>query len=421
MTGFAPKRVAEATWLDSLGPDQFQRLKDVFEIVKQPHQEDFPQVLSLTNRGVVERDISLNEGQLAESYENYQRVEVGDFVLNPMDLLSGWVAISSFEGVISNAYFVFRLNAKSLRERENPKFYEYVLQIYYTMGLLEPFGKGVGRPENGGGRWTINAETLGTIPLPKWSADRQDLIVGYLDQELEQAGRLLSMVSKLLESLVLRRKALISESVLKGLEIDVERKDSNVSWMGQIPAHWKVARSRFLVDITTGSGDTQDADPEGAYPFYVRSDKPLRSNTFDFVGKAVLTAGDGAGVGKVFHLVDGKFKAHQRVYVMNNFRRVKSKYFFYLFSSMFASVALDGSAKSTVDSLRRPTLANMHCTVPPLEEQEKIVSYLDSATGSMDQLTQKAVKVIDSLIERRNALLFSAVSGRLDLEGAAHG
>lgn len=172
----------------------------------------------------------------------------------------------------------------------------------------------------------------------------------------------------------------------------------------RVPSHWTVVRGRHLVRIRTGSGDTIDADPEGAYPFYVRSDTPLRSNRWDFDTTAVLTAGDGAGVAKVFHLVHGRFMAHQRVYVLDGFKKVLPEFFYYSFSSLFQFMALDGSAKSTVDSVRRSMIADMPFGVPSLDEQQRIVRYLDDETAQMDDLIARQQGLIDTLQERRLAV-----------------
>ena len=66
-------------------------------------------ILSLTKNGIIVRDIESNEGQIAESYEKYNLVEVGDICMNPMDLLSGWVDISKHRGLISPAYFTLKV------------------------------------------------------------------------------------------------------------------------------------------------------------------------------------------------------------------------------------------------------------------------------------------------------------------------
>lgn len=190
----------------------------------------------------------------------------------------------------------------------------------------------------------------------------------------------------------------------------------------ELPAHWRVVRGRHLVRIQTGSGDTVDAEPDGAYPFYVRSDTPQRSSGWEFDTTAVLTAGDGAGVAKVFHLVSGKFMAHQRVYVLHDFREVTPEFFFYAFSSMFHLMALDGSAKSTVDSVRRHMIADMPFGVPSPDEQRAITDYLDHETARIDALVAKQEELVRHLEERRLSVITrTTLTGLRDEEGGDHG
>lgn len=173
----------------------------------------------------------------------------------------------------------------------------------------------------------------------------------------------------------------------------------------KIPDHWDVVRGRHLAQIRTGSGDTVDAVPDGDYPFYVRSDHPLRSDTWEFDTTAVLTAGDGAGVAKVFHAVSGRFMAHQRVYVLDEFQRVSPRFFFYAFSSMFRLMALDGSARSTVDSVRRAMIADMAFPIPPGDEQRAIADYLDRETARIDALIDEQERLVEMLRLRKRAVL----------------
>lgn len=178
----------------------------------------------------------------------------------------------------------------------------------------------------------------------------------------------------------------------------------NTQTFGELPAQWDSIRARHVVRIRTGSGDTVDAEPDGEYPFYVRSDQPLRSTRWEFDTTAVLTAGDGAGVAKVFHLVDGRFMAHQRVYVLDGFKRMTPRFFYYAFSSMFHLMALDGSAKSTVDSVRRHMIADMPLPLPSAEEQESIVRFLDHETAQIDELIAAQERLVELLKERRDAV-----------------
>src|SRR5699024_2342658 len=150
----------------------------------------------------------------------------------------------------------------------------------------------------------------------------------------------------------------------------------------------------------TGEMDTVDAEADGDYPFFVRSPIVERATAYTHDCEAVLTAGDGAGVGRVFHHFRGKFAAHQRVYVYKNFRRVLPRYYYWYLSEMLSRVTLAGTAKSTVPSLRRPMLTSLLVTVPPVEEQERIVAHLDSTTARIDAMIAKAQESIALMKER---------------------
>lgn len=154
------------------------------------------------------------------------------------------------------------------------------------------------------------------------------------------------------------------------------------------PKDWKDDKVSSLVDISTGCRDTQDNKPSGKYPFFVRSPIVERIDVADYDCEAVLTAGDGVGTGKVFHYIDGKFAAHQRVYVMNNFRGVDGKYFYYFFSKNFINEVEKYTAKSSVDSVRRAMIADMQFPHPEIPEQKEIVKALSSFDTYIDDLAE---------------------------------
>ena len=136
-------------------------------------------------------------------------------------------------------------------------------------------------------------------------------------------------------------------------------------------------------------------------------------------GEAVLTAGDGVGVGKVFHYINGKFDFHQRVYKFSNFRNVIGKFFFHYFRAMLRFEVLQGTAKSTVDSLRLPMLQNLPVCLPPLPEQTAIVAHLDQATAAIDTAIDTARRQVELMREYRASLMAHVVTGKLDVRAAA--
>jgi type I restriction enzyme S subunit len=168
------------------------------------------------------------------------------------------------------------------------------------------------------------------------------------------------------------------------------------------PSDWKEDKVSNVVDISTGCRDTQDNKVTGRYPFYVRSPIVERIDVADYDCEAVLTAGDGVGTGKVFHYYNGKFAAHQRVYVMNNFRDVDGKYFYYFFSKNFIKEVEKYTAKSSVDSVRRAMIADMEFTHPQLPEQQDIVRALtafDSYIADLAELIEKKRGIREGALE----------------------
>ena len=193
-----------------------------------------------------------------------------------------------------------------------------------------------------------------------------------------------------------------------------DMKDSGVEWIGEIPAHWSPIRFRFIAKITTGNQDTQNADPDGEYPFYVRSPIVERCNNYTFDGKGILMAGDGAGAGRVFHLVDGKYAVHQRVYRFYDFKYMDPVLLKYYLENLFATVMDYGSAKTTVPSVRLPMIQDFVVCVPPKKEQDNIVAVLNEKCDQVGSLISNVQAQIEKLKAYKQSLITEIVTKGLD-------
>ena len=193
---------------------------------------------------------------------------------------------------------------------------------------------------------------------------------------------------------------------------DEEMKDSGVEWLGSIPNEWNIKKLKYLAKIDTGNRDTQDKEENGIYPFFVRSDTIERSNTYSFDGEAVLTAGDGVGVAKVFHYINGKFAYHQRVYKISDFKQINGKYLYYYIKDNLGKEVEKISAKTTVDSLRLPMFLNFPVLINE-DGGKKISEFLDKKTAQFDYIISKKEALIEKLEEAKKSLISEVVTGKV--------
>ena len=151
---------------------------------------------------------------------------------------------------------------------------------------------------------------------------------------------------------------------------------------------WEQRKAKDLCSITTGKSNTQDQVQDGKYPFYIRSDVPVRSNRYLYDEEAVITIGDG-NIGRVFHYVNGKFDLHQRCYKMADFKALTAKYFYYYFSTKFYERAMSMTAKATVDSVRLEMISDMEIKFPKSTTEQTNISELLTNLDNLITLHQR--------------------------------
>ena len=164
---------------------------------------------------------------------------------------------------------------------------------------------------------------------------------------------------------------------------------------GEDEVEWK--KLGEVASIGTGKHDTQDAVEDGKYIFYARGREPLRLNSFDFDETAIITAGDGVGVGKVFHYAKGKYALHQRAYRIVPKMGLESRFVYHYIVAYFYTYIQKASVNSSVTSLRRPMFLNFPIPNPPLKKQKEIVAILDK----FDTLTNSITEGLPREIELR--------------------
>ena len=191
----------------------FKRLKYLFRIEKRIAGETGHTVLAITQKGVVPKKMDYgNGGQFAEDYSNYQLVYPGDFAMNHMDLLTGWVDISRFAGVTSPDYRVFTLIDQAAN---HSAYYLYFMQMCYMDKIFYGMGAGV----SGMGRWRLQADKFMNffIPIPPYTEQRE--IAAYLDEKCSSIDSLIASKEALITELESYKKSIIYEYVTGKKEV----------------------------------------------------------------------------------------------------------------------------------------------------------------------------------------------------------
>lgn len=160
-------------WIGEI-PENWEvtKTKYLFRILKRIAGQEGFDVISITQKGLKIKDIASNEGQVAENYSNYQFVFPGDFAMNHMDLLTGWVDLSALTGVTSPDYRVFH----KIKESVNDDYYKYVFQSLYFNKVYYGLAQGVAEV----GRKRLQAPAFKELKLPCPPSDEPAKIAAYI-------------------------------------------------------------------------------------------------------------------------------------------------------------------------------------------------------------------------------------------------
>lgn len=382
---------------------------------------DSTQLLSLTQNGIIEKDINDGKGKTHSDYSTYQAIDIGDlvFCLFDIDETPRTVGLSTKKGMITSAYTAFKS-----KENINTQYVYYFFESLDDAKALKPYYKGL--------RKTVRPPEFLKIHVPFPPKVEQVAISQFLDTETARIDTLIAKQEKLIELLEEQRKSIISHAVTKGLNPNAPMKDSGVEWLGEVPEHWDVKSYRFVSKIYRGKfGHRPRNDPslyDGEYPFIqtgdvARAGKYIQtySQTLNEKGKAVsqvFTSGTlvmaiAANIGDTAIL---NFEAYAPDSVVG-FKPHKNIDLEFLRFSFIASLqALEQTAvQSTQANLNVERIGALKTTFPPLSEQIEISNYLNAENEKNNHLISKQNQLIEKLKEYRASIISHAVTGKIDV------
>ena len=417
----------EATWMGAI-PENWGScpLKHIFEIRKRVAGKEGYTVLSITQSGIRPKNMSA-QGQYAQDYSNYQLVYPGDFAMNHMDLLTGWVDISQYEGVTSPDYRVFVNRDTS---RFCSEFYKYIFQYCYSNKIFYGMGQGV----SGFGRWRLPADMFLNFRLPVPSLEEQAKIASFLDQKICDIDAVIAEARASIEEYKVWKASIIYEAVTKGIEPNAEMKDSGIEWIGAIPQKWNIGQLGKFIQVFNGDRSSNYPTPEEilseGIPFFTSYDLDYDEVTMHCDGKYLARskyeklAGYKAEIGDIVFCLRGSIGKcainlrYEEGTVASSLMGIRcmsidNKFAFYLLTSKVIGVQNDLLMNGTcAANLSAKNVCTYKIPVPSLEEQKEIAAYLDEKCAAINHLIEEKEKLIFDLDAYKKSIIFEAVTGK---------
>ncbi|GDD57034.1 type I restriction-modification system specificity subunit [Escherichia coli] len=377
--------------------------KRLFSSVRTPALSNDEQLAASQKYGVIPQTLmmQLNDSKVMlalKGTDSFRHVEKNNFVIS-LRSFEGGIEHSNYQGCVSPAYTVL----KSVNDISF-SFYRYLLKSEPYISALQASTDSLRDGKS------INYEQFGAITLPSPSLPEQSIIAHFLDHETAKIDNLIEKQQQLIELLKEKRQAVISHAVTKGLNPDVPMKDSGVEWLDEIPEHWRICKLKNLAKICNGQ-DYKLVQAETGYPVIGSGGQFAWANTFLYDKPSVLLGRKGT-IDKPLY-IDKAFWTVDTMYYTEVFDCIIEKYLYYL----ALTIQFNRYATNTeLPSMTQEHLGNYSFSLSfNLSEQKLIINSIEKSLIKIDALTEKQLKQIELLKERRTALISAAVTGKIDL------
>lgn len=383
-------------------------------------------LLSLTTKGIKLKDIDNPEGKQPESFDTYQCVEVNDLVmcLFDLDISAVFSGLSSYDGMISPAYKVLKCN-----ERVIAKYADYWFQYIFDGRKFNQYAKNI--------RYTLTYDVFSALPMLYPPVEEQQYIVNYLDTKCAQIDTIIANEQSVIEKLQEYKKAIITETIIKGLNDSVERQNQGAVWFHGVPISWTFSELRYVTsdifDIDHWMPESQD---EGI-PYLMTGDLESRTSYIDFSKTKKISIEDFnrlaknkypcchdiimaryASIGNCTYVdTSNQFLvSYSCLTIRPNIDKILPMFMYYYFKSYAFSEECKVYIKSnTQGNIGKDNLRRIKLAYPSIREQALIVKYLDTKCANIDSVMLKKQSLINKLTEYKKSLIYEVVTGKKEV------
>ena len=388
--------------------------------------KDYPP-LSVTKMGIVPQ---LETAAKTDDGDNRKLVRIGDFAINSRSDRRGSCGISAYDGSVSLINTVI-----TPREQMNPRFYNWLFHSELFADEFYKWGHGIVDD-----LWTTRWQEMKRISIVAPSLEEQRKIASFLDRKCAEIDEMITLQERVVDELKAYKQSVITEAVTKGLNPDVPMKDSGIEWIGEIPEHWEVLKSKKI--LLSNDGGVWGEEPDGIDDTVV-----LRSTEQDIDGKLIIidpakrklslkereasllkrgdliitkSSGSPSHIGKTSIIDEG---VENLGCCYSNFIqriRVKGepKYYWYIFNSLIVKKQFEYLSTTTtgINNINSKIIEALFLPCTSAEEQESIALYLDTKCTEIDNLISIKLSKIDSLKEYKKSIIYEYVTGKKEVE-----
>ena len=341
-------------------------------------------------------------------------VHKGDFCISLRSFQGGF-EYSEYEGVVSPAYQIFYKREDLVND-----YYKYIFKDSSFISKMNSYTMSLRDGKN------ISYFDFGNTYLPLPTVDEQQQIADYLDTKCSEIDATAEDIQKEISLLEDYKKSVITEAVTKGLNPDVEMKDSGIEWIGEIPKHWDIIRIGYIlseIDRRSITGMEESLSVSQVLGVVPSSQIAVPSTASTMVGQKIVEPGE---------LVLNKLKAHLGVCFVSNYKglvspdyavykaneKVKSKlleYVFHTASCIWEFKKYITGVGQGLSRLYTKDLFRINVALPDMLEQQQIVDYIDSKCSEIDTLIADKKRQLDILAEYQKSLIYEYVTGKKEV------
>lgn len=410
-------------WLGMIPKDwELSKISSIYELRKQKvNDKDYPP-LSVTMNGIVPQ---LDSAAKTNAHDDRKLVKKGDFAINSRSDRRGSCGVSEYDGSVSLINTVMKP-----RDEMNPDYYNW---LFHTIQFADEFYKwGHGIVDD---LWTTNWQDMKHIDIPVPTLDEQKVIADYLNKAIPEIDALHTDIEKQIETLEEYKKSIITEAVTKGLDPDVEMKDSGIELIGQIPNEWKISRlgwiSKKIGDGIHGTVTFEDGETN----FYFingnnikKRNIAIKDNTQRITARIYNTYKTNLTTHTILISLNGTignlaFYNNENVLLGKSVGFIELKeeynkeYIYYLLQANYIKTIFELSfAGTTINNLSLQTLRKTNVLLPPKTEQKKIVKYLDKKCAEIDGAIEEKKEQLDTLEQYKKSVIYEYVTGKKEVQ-----